>query len=335
MKFAHPSDTPGPGSLALPHRTRVARTRSRTRRTPRSSRSFASRVAAFPAFPVFAVPAHPAVRVRLLVPAVPVRLLVPAVPVRPAKPADIRHRRTTGTATSRLGATLPSQGFPRPPGRAAVPSQQRTPAPAAPPVTPAGLVRLNTAAPDEALTAFLGCCASHRWAQRLTAHRPYRDLETLLAAADEAAYDLAHADLTEALARESRTHPAGGSGRGYSAADTALSAAHAAYESRFGHAFVLCLDDCPPEETLDRVLAAIRTRLGHDPDDERAVTAEELRRLARGRLTRLSRTGPAHHDGAVSDTDRADPAVPEETEPGQNGRKSTGSGRPDSPYASV
>lgn len=145
-------------------------------------------------------------------------------------------------------------------------------------------MRLNTAAPADALTAFLGCCASHRWAQRLTAHRPYRDLETLLAAADEAAYDLAHADLTEALARESRTHPAGGPGQGYSAADTALSAAHAAYESRFGHAFVLCLDDCPPEETLDRVLAAIRTRLGHDPDDERAVTAEELRRLARGRL---------------------------------------------------
>ncbi|MCX4660641.1 2-oxo-4-hydroxy-4-carboxy-5-ureidoimidazoline decarboxylase [Streptomyces uncialis] len=230
---------------------------------------------------------------------------------------------------------MPSQGFPRPPGRAAVPSQQRTPAPAPPPVTPSGLVRLNTAAPADALTAFLGCCASHRWAQRLTAHRPYRDLETLLAAADEAAYDLAHADLTEALARESRTHPAGGPGQGYSAADTALSAAHAAYESRFGHAFVLCLDDCPPEETLDRVLAAIRTRLGHDPDDERAVTAEELRRLARGRLTRLSRTGPVDDDRVFSDTGPADPAIPEGTGPGQEGRKSTGSGRPDSPYASV
>lgn len=70
------------------------------------------------------------------------------------------------------------------------------------------------------------------------------------------------------------------------AAHTALSAAHAAYESRFGHVFVICLDDVPHDETLDRLLAAIRSRLTNDPEEERLVTAEELRRLARGRLIR-------------------------------------------------
>jgi 2-oxo-4-hydroxy-4-carboxy--5-ureidoimidazoline (OHCU) decarboxylase len=76
----------------------------------------------------------------------------------------------------------------------------------------------------------------------------------------------------------------------YAAAHTALSAAHAAYESRFGHAFVICLDDASPEETLDQVLTAIRSRLANDPEEERILTAEELRGLARGRLSRMART---------------------------------------------
>ncbi len=75
----------------------------------------------------------------------------------------------------------------------------------------------------------------------------------------------------------------------YGAAHTALDAAHAAYESRFGHTFVLYLGDTPPEETLDHALEAIRSRLTNDPEKEREVTAEELRRLARGRLTETLR----------------------------------------------
>ncbi|WP_445403027.1 2-oxo-4-hydroxy-4-carboxy-5-ureidoimidazoline decarboxylase [Streptomyces sp. LE64] len=175
---------------------------------------------------------------------------------------------------------MPSHGFLRPTA-AAGPPRQRTP-------VPAGLDRLNSAAPETALGAFLGCCASHRWAARLAAHRPYPTLEALLAAADEAAYDLTAPDLAEALAREAPTRPPSATGPGHSAARTALSAAHAAYESRFGHAFLHCLDDCPPEESLDRVLSALRTRLGHDPEEERTLVADELRRIARGRLTRLA-----------------------------------------------
>ncbi|MCX4905946.1 2-oxo-4-hydroxy-4-carboxy-5-ureidoimidazoline decarboxylase [Streptomyces sp. NBC_00878] len=139
---------------------------------------------------------------------------------------------------------------------------------------------------DEAERALLTCCGSHRWARRLAAHRPYPDLDALLAAADEAAYDLTSGDLAEALACESLTVLPEGA---YSAAHTALSAAHAAYESRFGHVFVICLDDTAPEESLDQVLAGIRSRLTNDPDEERVLTAEELRRLARGRLTRSFR----------------------------------------------
>jgi 2-oxo-4-hydroxy-4-carboxy--5-ureidoimidazoline (OHCU) decarboxylase len=122
-------------------------------------------------------------------------------------------------------------------------------------------------------------------------HRPYPDLDALVAAADEAAYDLTPADLAEALAGESLTPLPDGA---YSAAHTALSAAHAAYESRFGHVFVICLDDCTPEEALDRVLAGIRGRLANDPEEERVLAAEELRRLARGRIARLVRIFEEH-----------------------------------------
>lgn len=64
----------------------------------------------------------------------------------------------------------------------------------------------------------------------------------------------------------------------------AMDAAHAAYEARFGHAFVICLDGLPPAEALDHALAGIRSRLTNDPEEERVVAAEELRRIARGRL---------------------------------------------------
>ncbi|MFD4260916.1 2-oxo-4-hydroxy-4-carboxy-5-ureidoimidazoline decarboxylase [Streptomyces sp. NPDC058534] len=150
------------------------------------------------------------------------------------------------------------------------------------PATPSSLERFNTAPPDEAAQTLLTCLGSHDWAHRLTAHRPYPDLPALLAAADEASYDLPPAALTEALSAE--TQPALPADT-YAAAHTALSAAHAAYESRFGHVFVICLDGLNPDESLDQVLAAIRSRLTNDPDEERLVAAEELRRLARARLT--------------------------------------------------
>lgn len=145
---------------------------------------------------------------------------------------------------------------------------------------------LNTAEPGAAEAAFLTCCGSRLWARRLVAHRPYPDLDALLAASDEAAYDLPPADLAEALACEP-LRPAIPRQGTYTAAHTALRAAHAAYESRFGHVFVICLDDVPPTQALDHLLAGIRARLAGEPEEERALAAEEMRKLARGRLTRL------------------------------------------------
>ncbi|MEU3754541.1 2-oxo-4-hydroxy-4-carboxy-5-ureidoimidazoline decarboxylase [Streptomyces olivoreticuli] len=166
-----------------------------------------------------------------------------------------------------------------------------------------GLDRLNSAVPGAAEAALLACCGSRRWARQLVAGRPYPDLAALLRAADRAARALTPADLAEALADESGPYPAlvRRTAPGISAGSAALAAlcrAQAAYEHRFGHVFVLCLDGCRPAEALDRALAALRARLESSVGEEAAVTAAELARLARGRLVRLAPDTPCtrNHD---------------------------------------
>lgn len=178
--------------------------------------------------------------------------------------------------THRRGSTLPPHRLPRLPGQVAIPEQTPIPGPSA-------LAHFNEAPADTVEQTLLTCLRSLRWSRRLTTHRPYPDLDALLAASDEAAYDLTPADLAEALAGESL--PALPEDT-YGVAHTALNAAHAAYEARFGHVFVIALDGVPPEELLDRALESIRSRLANDPEKEREVVAEELRRLARARLRR-------------------------------------------------
>ncbi|MFH8347973.1 2-oxo-4-hydroxy-4-carboxy-5-ureidoimidazoline decarboxylase [Streptomyces sp. NPDC018045] len=188
---------------------------------------------------------------------------------------------------------------------AAPPTPLRTPRPASPfqklpplpppppggaPARTTGLDRLNAAPPDAAEAALLLCCGSRRWARRLAAHRPYPDPEALLAAADEASYDLTADDLDEALAGETVSPQplVGARGPGTLAAHTALRAAHAEYERQFRHVFVICLDGFRDSELLNVVLTAIHDRLGNEPEEERTIAAEELRRIAGGRLAQLA-----------------------------------------------
>ena len=154
----------------------------------------------------------------------------------------------------------------------------------------------------------------------MSAHRPYPTVEALLAAADEAAYDLTSGDLAEALAGEPATALPD---RGNLAVHTALRAAHAAYESKFGHAFVIALAEEDPAVVLDQTLESLRTRLGHDEDEESVVTAEQLRRICRARLMRLV-ADPA----PIGSPDRAGsitPGLPRGTQP--TSRRYDGRGR--------
>ncbi|WP_299532561.1 2-oxo-4-hydroxy-4-carboxy-5-ureidoimidazoline decarboxylase [uncultured Streptomyces sp.] len=147
-----------------------------------------------------------------------------------------------------------------------------------------GVARFNALPRPEAEAALRECCGSRRWARRIVDHRPYPDLDAMLAAADEAGYDLPAPDMAEALADETAPCLHHDAPR---AAHLALRAAHAAYESTFGHAFVICLDAVPPSQHVDQVLATIRARMENDEDEERAVTADEMRRLARARIVEM------------------------------------------------
>ena len=164
------------------------------------------------------------------------------------------------------------------------------------PLEGTGLATFN-ALPDEAArTALLACCSSPAWADRLTARRPYDSVTSLLSEADAALADLDEREIDEALAghprigdRTATTHN-GWSRREQSGVDhtsdatlAALAAGNEAYETRFGHVYLVCATGRSAEE----LLAILQSRLHNDPDTERKVVRDELGKINRIRLERL------------------------------------------------
>src|SRR3989442_12997244 len=145
------------------------------------------------------------------------------------------------------------------------------------------------------------CCPAAPWVDAMLAARPWRDCDGLLAAAHRAWAALSHAQLGAAIAhqpglgesraaarltaRESRwseREQAGARAAG-DEARAALARGNAEYEQRFGHTFILCASGRSAED----MLAALRARLGNEPDAERAITAEELRKITLLRVEKL------------------------------------------------
>ena len=157
------------------------------------------------------------------------------------------------------------------------------------------LSRLNAEEPAQAEHDLLACCASRRWAGEVLARRPYQDLAQLRGVSEQVLRALDWADVTQALA----AHPRIGDrveGTGVEAAwsrdeqsgatpdgdipDNDLMAGNLVYEERFGHVFLVCATGLTGAE----MLTALRTRLGNDPDVERDVVREELRKIVDLRL---------------------------------------------------
>lgn len=63
----------------------------------------------------------------------------------------------------------------------------------------------------------------------------------------------------------------------------ALAVGNKAYEERFGQVFLICATGLSAAE----MLAALRTRLGNDPDTEAKIVREELRKITGLRLRKL------------------------------------------------
>jgi allantoicase len=161
-----------------------------------------------------------------------------------------------------------------------------------------GLRWLNSLPAAQARQLLATCCASRAWVERMAAGRPYADLDALLGAGDRAVGELDRDDLAEALSAHPRIgqRPGGSSteavwsrqeqaaaGEADAEVRAALQEGNRAYEERFGHVFLISATGRSAEE----LLAALRERLGNDPDSEWGVVAEELRKITRLRLERL------------------------------------------------
>ncbi|HEV8268844.1 MAG TPA: allantoicase [Thermoanaerobaculia bacterium] len=171
-------------------------------------------------------------------------------------------------------------------------------------VLPEALKRLNGAGHEEAVSELSRCCGSTRWAARVAEKRPFASHVDLFREADEAFADLHADDWLEAF----RAHPrigdrqalaarfastrswAEGEQAGALAADGTildeLAEKNAAYESRFGHIFIICATGQP----AFRMLASVNDRLTNPPDIELAVAAEEQRKITHLRLEKLLST---------------------------------------------
>jgi len=160
---------------------------------------------------------------------------------------------------------------------------------------------LNAWGAAEAYGAFLRCCEAPRWAERMTARRPFASEAELFAAAEEVWRGLPREGWLQAFA----AHPKigdldalrarfGGAG-GWSAAEQAgvagaseatlraLAEGNRSYEEKFGHIFIVCATG----KGADEMLALLQQRLQNDPGEELEVAAREQEKITRLRLEKL------------------------------------------------
>jgi 2-oxo-4-hydroxy-4-carboxy-5-ureidoimidazoline decarboxylase len=143
------------------------------------------------------------------------------------------------------------------------------------------LASFNAAPAGEAVAVMLSCCASRRFADAMTAGRPYPSLVAARGAIQTAFESLTWDDVLEAMSAHPRI---GARVHGQSAAEqsgvadssrTALAAGNARYEERFGYVFLICATGLSGEQ----MRAALEARLGNDPATERAVATAELEKI--------------------------------------------------------
>jgi 2-oxo-4-hydroxy-4-carboxy-5-ureidoimidazoline decarboxylase len=160
---------------------------------------------------------------------------------------------------------------------------------------------LNALAEEEATTELLKCCASRRWARRMTGARPFLDEAELFAAADRVWWSLDEADWLEAFdghpkigGRKAASEVSQQSAR-WSAAEQqgtrdaasatldALADANRRYEEKFGFIYIVCATGKSGAQLLD----ILNTRLSNERDTELRIAAEEQRRITALRLGKL------------------------------------------------
>jgi OHCU decarboxylase len=160
---------------------------------------------------------------------------------------------------------------------------------------------LNSLPAEAATIELLQCCGSKRWAQEVTEHRPYFEVEALLASAKKVWWSLSADDWLEAF----RSHPKIGEKKAADAVSAqseawsgqeqagvtnaaartvdSLAALNRAYEEKFGFIFIICATG----KTSAEMLSALRERLENAPATELANAAAEQSKIMELRLKKL------------------------------------------------
>jgi 2-oxo-4-hydroxy-4-carboxy-5-ureidoimidazoline decarboxylase len=160
---------------------------------------------------------------------------------------------------------------------------------------------LNSLPPDAAHATMLRCCGSRRWADAMTAGRPFTSANGVYRAADVIWASLGRTDWLEAFAAHPRIGDldslrkkfastadwASGEQAGVAgAADdviTSLADGNRDYEAKFGYIFIVCATG----KTAAEMLAILRQRLPNTPDSELRIAAAEQAKITRLRLEKL------------------------------------------------
>jgi OHCU decarboxylase len=156
------------------------------------------------------------------------------------------------------------------------------------------LAELNEMSAQDAADHLKSCCGSQRWAEEMSARRPFSDIAELHSAADLVWKTLDREDWLEVFG----SHPKIGETREVSdwsrkeqegmataANDTKarLARLNREYQERFGFIFIICATG----KSADEMVASLEERLQNNPEHEMRIAGQEQVKIVHLRLKKL------------------------------------------------
>ena len=158
----------------------------------------------------------------------------------------------------------------------------------------AGLIRFNELNKPALLRILMDICQSPTWRNDITDHRPYADLDALLASSDEYLKLVTEIEIDESLINHPRIGTKNAGPRSTLEqsrfADTIdestfgeFAGLNQKYEDKFGYIFLVAAEGRSAKELFD----VLNERLKNSPETERPIMHAELAKINRLRLKRL------------------------------------------------
>lgn len=159
------------------------------------------------------------------------------------------------------------------------------------------LARFNAQSAPQAIAHLLTLCGSHRWAETLTARRPFQTPADLLLAAEQVWFALPESDWLEAFAQHPRigqrklptteflhhsTTEQSTAQDSLKPVAEALLLANRAYEAKFGFLYIVFASG----RTAPELLAVLESRLTHTHAEELDEAARQQHRITTLRMTK-------------------------------------------------